>query len=196
MVRKILLNQKSAYIVGLALGDGNLSNPNGRAVRLRITSDLKYPYLISKIQKSIQEILPNNKVSLVYKRNDNSLDISCYSNTWEELLGWYSGKGSKLTQNICIPQWIINNKKYFISCLRGLIETDGSIYTDRGYKTVMFTSANQLLSSQVNELISSLGFKPHVYTISGKNINQNIIYRVRLATNVQEFLDLVKPEKR
>ena len=37
-----------AYVIGLAIGDGGLSNPNGRAVRLRITCDIKYPLLIEK----------------------------------------------------------------------------------------------------------------------------------------------------
>lgn len=35
-----------AYVIGVAIGDGNLSNPNGRAVRLRVTWDTKYPALL------------------------------------------------------------------------------------------------------------------------------------------------------
>jgi len=42
-----------AYVVGVALGDGNLSNPNGRATRLRITCDAKYPRLARKIARSL-----------------------------------------------------------------------------------------------------------------------------------------------
>ena len=53
-----------AYIIGLAIGDGNLSNPNGRAVRLRITCDNKYPGLIDRIARSLQKLLPKNKVGL------------------------------------------------------------------------------------------------------------------------------------
>lgn len=30
-----------AYVIGIAFGDGNLSNPNGRAVRLRVSCDKK-----------------------------------------------------------------------------------------------------------------------------------------------------------
>jgi hypothetical protein len=41
-----------AYIIGVALGDGDLSNPNGRAVRLRITCDKKYPRLIEHVAKT------------------------------------------------------------------------------------------------------------------------------------------------
>src|SRR3989344_4325096 len=55
----------TAYVVGIALGDGNLSNPNGRAVRLRITCDKKYPYLIKKIEKALRVVAPQNKVSRI-----------------------------------------------------------------------------------------------------------------------------------
>jgi hypothetical protein len=54
-----------AYVIGLAIGDGNLSNPNGHAVRLRITCDTKYPELITKIRDALQRLLPNNRVTLV-----------------------------------------------------------------------------------------------------------------------------------
>ena len=50
-----------AYVVGLAIGDGNLSNPNGRAVRLRITCDTKYPALIARIRSALERLLPRTK---------------------------------------------------------------------------------------------------------------------------------------
>jgi DNA-binding transcriptional regulator WhiA len=46
-----------SYIIGLALGDGNLSNPNGRALRLRISCDKKYPFLYKKNPKFIKIII-------------------------------------------------------------------------------------------------------------------------------------------
>ena len=78
-------NNNLAYIIGVALGDGNLSNPNGRAIRLRVTCDLKYPKIIERICLTIQKLFPKNKVSIV-KRIDSCCDISCYSNKWENLL--------------------------------------------------------------------------------------------------------------
>ena len=187
----ILYTPLLAYVVGLALGDGNLSNPNGRATRLRITCDLKYPKLIQKIQNALAILMPKNKVSIV-KRSQNYLDISCYSNKWESLLGWYANKGSKLIQNVSIPNWVKTNREYKINCLKGLMETDGSIYLDRIYRTVMFTNASCNLARDVLEIIISLGFKPRFYTASNGN---NSIYRIRIAKNVAEFLDLVRPEK-
>ena len=102
-------------------------------------------------------------------------------------------------QKVSIPVWIKEDNKYKISCLRGLIETDGSIYNDRGYRMMMFTSIIPKLANDFYDIIISLGFKPHIYKIDKNklisNWNQQTLYHVRLSKNVGEFLDLVKPEK-
>lgn len=83
-----------AYITGVALGDGNLSNPNGRAIRLRITCDTRYPKLIDRFTYSIRTLLPNNQVSLINTAPTHA-NISCYSNKWEGWLGWNASGGTK-----------------------------------------------------------------------------------------------------
>jgi DNA-binding transcriptional regulator WhiA len=195
------LKQKDqlSYIIGIALGDGNLSNPNGRAVRLRIFCDCKYPYLIEKIKKALQDFLPKNKVSTV-NRPRHCVDVSSYSNFWNTNLGWSSGQGSKFTQNASIPEWIFEKRKYIISCLRGLIETDGSIYTDRGYQMVMFVSIIPGLAHQVQTMIISFGFSSRLYELKNqKNSSGNkkpTVYHVRVSKNTSKFLQIVKPEKK
>jgi hypothetical protein len=180
-----------AYIIGVAIGDGNLSNPNGRAVRLRVTCDLKYPKIIERISFAIKKLLPKNKVSIV-RRPDSCCDISCYSNKWEDLLGWKAKSGPKYKQNILIPEWIKNNKKYSIFCLRGLFETDGSIYKDRGYKMVNFVTIIPGLVKDASEIIKSLGFAPRVYKI---NTLPTTRYNLRISKNVEEFIKLLKIKK-
>jgi len=187
-----------AYVIGLALGDGNLSKPGPRAVRLRISCDNKYPQLIKRIFESLKLLLPENKVGLVHRDKSNCTDISIYSNQLETLLGWSAKSGSKFAQNVSVPKWIKEQKDYKINCLRGLIETDGSIYTDRGYKMVNFTSNIYKLACDTENMILSLGFKPHLYKVAREkkyNFNQQSFYHVRLSKNVSEFLDLVKPDK-
>jgi hypothetical protein len=186
-------------VIGIALGDGNLSNPNDRAVRLRVSCDVKYPRLIKKIAKSIKLLFPDNKVNLIYRKN-NCVDISCYSNKWEELLGWRSKGGSKFLQDADIPDWIFTKKAYLINCVRGLIETDGSIYWDRGYKMVIFTSIIECLAKSVERAIRQLGFIPRLYRIEKQNskygYRKSILFHVRISQGTQKFLDLVKPEKK
>jgi len=185
-----------SYIIGIALGDGNLSKPNRGAVRLRISCDKKYPFLYQKIFNSLKLLLPDNKVSLV-DRGSGCLDISVYSNHLEKLLEWKAKKGSKFLQRVGIPSWVKSNNKYKVNCLRGLIETDGCIYIDRGYKMVIFKSIIPNLTRDFYNMMISLNFYPHLYKIKpDKRIyNQRIAYHVRLSKNVSEFLELVKPEK-
>lgn len=180
-----------AYVIGLALGDGNLSNPNGRAVRLRITCDTKYKDLIKDFCLSIQKLLPKNKVSIV-KRAKTFCDISCYSNKWENWLGWKVGKGSKYEQKISIPKWIKQNKKFSIECLRGLLQTDGCIYIDRGYKMVNFVSIIPTLANDVVNIITKLGFKANIYKIKTKTKDR---YNIRISKDTERFIKIIKLQK-
>ena len=201
-MRNKILNQNKelqAYVIGLALGDGNLSKIR-KTTRLRISCDKKYPYLYKKIVNSLKLLLPENKVNIVNHPSDGGLDVSVYSNQLEIFLGWKAKGGSKFLQKVSIPIWIWENNEYKISCLRGLIETDGSVYMDRGYKMVIFKSIIPSLANGFYNLVIDLGFKPHLYTVKPKKtdlyqFNQQTAYQVRLSKNVSEFLALVKPEK-
>lgn len=180
-----------AYIVGLSLGDGNLSNPNGRAVRLRISCDKKYPILLNRIKISLEKLLPQNKVSFV-NRGESCADVSCFSNYWENLLGWKAKNGSKIKQKVKIPTWVKENEKYSIQCLKGLIETDGSIYSDRGYKMVNFVTYIPNLANDVMDMIKSLDFKPNMQKLK---ISNNIKHTIRISKNTEEFLKLINIDK-
>ena len=183
-----------AYVVGIALGDGNLSNPNGRATRLRISCDTKYPKLIKKISSALTRLLPQNRVTTV-NRPGNCLDISVYSNHLEPLLGWTAGGGAKHKQDVGVPSWVQKRRKFIIPCLRGLIETDGAIYTDRGYPMVSFSTIIPRLARQVHAMISELGFQPKTYKVVQHPPALSFKYQVRLSCDVVRFLRLVRPVK-
>src|SRR3989344_6861412 len=186
------------YIIGLALGDGNLSNVT-KTTRLRISCDTKYPFLLNKICNSLRLLLPDNKVNIT-KRQPSCFDVYVYSNLLENLLGWKAKGGSKFLQKASVPGWVKENKQYTIHCLRGLIETDGSIYNDRGYKMMIFKSIIPNLTQDFYNMVIELGFNPRLYAIKPKKtaiyqFNQQTAYHVRLSKNVSQFLELVKPEK-
>lgn len=183
--------QNLAYIIGVAMGDGNLSNPNGRAVRLRVTCDTQYPKIIENISSAIKELFPKNKVSII-KRETTYCDVSCYSNKWEDLLGWKAKGGSKFKQKISVPSWIKKDKNFSINCLRGLVETDGSVYEDRGYRMVNIVTIIPSLADDILEMIRKIGFTAKKYKIKSK-VNDR--YNIRLSKDVENFLSLVRPEK-
>lgn len=187
MLQKEVDKNILSYIVGVALGDGNLSNPNGRATRLRVSCDTKYPKLIQTISSTIQELLPNNKVAFI-KRKRNCCDISCYSNKWEKWLGWKALSGPKHIQKVSIPKWIMKDREFATKCLKGLIETDGSVYQDRGYKMVNFVTIIPNLAIGVEKIIKSLGFKPCVSKIK---VLESFRYNIRISKDVDKFIALV-----
>jgi hypothetical protein len=172
MKSKPYLNDKYllSYVVGLALGDGNLSSPNGRVIRLRISCDTRHASLIEEIQWALSRLMPNNKVSIVV-RPGNCVDISCYSNYWPNLLGW--NVGDKFSQRATVPLWVLSDRTYTINCLRGLIETDGSIYRDRGYLMMIFVTIIPELAESFQYMVESLGFQPKTYKIEFKNNKWN-----------------------
>jgi DNA-binding transcriptional regulator WhiA len=177
--------QKLAYLVGIALGDGNLSNPNGRAIRLRVSCFSGYPKLMNEIIQTIQALLPRNKVSMV-KRQGRCFDISVYSNKLEELIPWKVGEGSKIEQSAHVPNWILTNPKFSKACLRGLIQTDGCIYVDRGYQMVNFTNNIERLALDVRKMMEDLGFKPNYLKIL--NDRKNFKYTVRVSRDAKRFV--------
>lgn len=136
--------------------------------------------------------MPYNKVSIV-RRKESCLDISCYSNKWEKLLGWTAKGGPKFKQKVSVPDWIKNDKELVAFCLRGLIETDGSVYKDRGYLTVNFVTIIPNLAKDVMDIIISLGFKPNLQIHYPKNVATK--YTIRISKKTREFIEMTRIDK-
>lgn len=182
-----------AYIIGVALGDGNLSNPNGRAVRLRITCDAAYPQLAEEILYNLKIILPNNSVSIVPAPKNTYFNISVYSNTLNEWMPWHVGMGSKIDQNVRVPEWIKQRPAFAKACLRGLLQTDGSIYTDRGYLMINFCNVIESLTLDVHQMLQGLGFRP---TITKTQDRKRMKYTVRIAKDSERLVKILKYYKK
>lgn len=154
-------------------------------MRLRITCDAKYPKIATEIENVIRVLFPNNKVSRIY-RAQTYFDISVYSNLLREWMPWQHSQGTKLEQNAHVPQWVLANSKYTQQCLRGLIQTDGCIYFDRGYKMVNFTSNGSALAEDVRTMLNCIGFRTSFAKIRiGENRYK---YTVRVAYEVAKLL--------
>lgn len=91
--------------------------------------------------------------------------------------GWQDTSKAFLTNEICdsirIPENLkVNNKEILCSLLRGLFDTDGSIYfrsqgtNESSYPVISFTSISKELVMDMFEILKMLGFKPNVYLSS------------------------------
>ena len=182
-----------AYIIGIALGDGNLSNSNGRAIRLRITCDAKYPKIADEILDGLKIILPTNKTSIVRVPGKNTFfNISIYSNKFAEWMPWEVGMGSKLKQSPKIPLWIRKDKVLAKECIRGLLQTDGSIYKDRDYQMINFVNYVEPLARDVESILKEFGFRPNFSQLPVRN---HFKYTVRVARDTQKLITALNLHK-
>ena len=78
--------------------------------------------------------------------------------------------GSKVRQQVDVPQWIKNNEKYATACLRGLIDTDGCLIKHRYsvggkeylYKKLSFSNSSVPLISFALERLGQLNIQARV----------------------------------
>ncbi|MBI2047496.1 hypothetical protein HYT26_05050 [Candidatus Pacearchaeota archaeon] len=141
------LNEELAEFIGAYLGDGTITN-----YFVRISGDYRYdlPYFdyLSELIIRLFGIKPK-----IYR--DKRLINTCYllissKNVCSFLKDNYNLKyGDKLKNNSCIPKQILKDKNCSIACLRGLVDTDGSV-SRRGRKGSQFCVQ---FSSYIPELL-------------------------------------------
>jgi len=169
------------YLVGVILGDGSLAPiSNGRAGSCgrRITT---HPDDVEIIDR-IREFLPPNL--LIEKDSFNHFGWTITAgkkHTWKYLFK-NSGLQESKTKDKEIPrQYLYTSINQRIELLRGLMDTDGSIY---GGRTIEFTTKSKKLAEQVAFLVRSLGGKAKKktkqthYIKDGKRVECGIAYRV------------------
>lgn len=161
-------------------------------MRLRITCDDKYPMIRRRIIHSIGFVLPHNKVSTI--RRSGCTDVSCYSNQLENILGWSAIGGSKFLQNVHVPNWIISSERASRFCLKGLFETDGSVYYDRKYIQANFTTIISDLAHDVLNMVCALGFHPNLQQITENGKKDK--YVIRISRNAKKFINDIMIDKR
>ena len=152
-----------AEFIGIMMGDGAMSTYH-IGITLNATDDAEYVIFVSKLIKKLFRVQPK-----IYKRKDkNAVAITVA----RKLLVNYLHSlglpiGNKIKQNINIPAWITSNPQYARSCVRGLMDTDGSVfshsYTSKNktytYKKLSFSSASALLRESVHHILAQNDIK-------------------------------------
>ena len=155
------LNEKLAEFIGSYLGDGTIT-----PYQIRISGDYRfdipyYNYLSSivfelfGIQPSIQKSKINNSATLLI----SSKTLCSFLNKKFNI-----NYGGKIRNQTKIPQEIMDNEKLAIACLRGLMDTDGSVSRRGNQFCIQFTNHNKTLLNQVIQL----GKKLEIFTFSDK----------------------------
>lgn len=171
-------NKEFAEFYGIMLGDGNLTKLQGYKLgtyMIRIAGDSRYDYeYLTGFVKSLIEKLFKIKAKIGKFSGQNAIFVQAHS---KKIADFLEGEGfksrNKIKNKLSIPSWIKENYLFLKYCLRGLIDTDGSIFImsnkDLNLLRISFTNYNKKLLNDVKTGFEKLGFKPSKI-ISNKQI--------------------------
>lgn len=181
-------SEKLAEFVGIILGDGGISE-NQVTITLNSIDDCEYGDFVIGMVNNLFGVKP----SIHKKRGCNANNIVV---SRKKLVKFCSEKlglkiGNKVKQQVDIPQWIIKDKKFKIACLRGLMDTDGSVFTHNyraggkvySYKKISFTNLSQPLRMSVYDIMKEIGLNPR--------LAQNKDVRLDSQEDVKKYFKLV-----
>jgi len=149
-----------AEFVGLMLGDGNLySQVSTGNYQIRIAFNLKEEYEYLFYVKNLALNLFNLSFYEKITKKENVVHL-CKSS--KKLLKFLISIG--INKNKKIPNWIFKNKKYLKCCVRGLIDTDGSVFrmSNKDYRLIRigFKNVNKKLLKNFRTALIKLDFYP------------------------------------
>jgi intein/homing endonuclease len=158
-------SKKLAELTGIILGDGSFYIDKEH-YQLDISFNLKDEKSYCKfVQKMLKGMTPS-KIYKKYDKNGNCvhLRLNCKKDVLRLLSLSILKSGDKIKNKVTIPIWIYKNKIYLKSCIRGLIDTDGSVFrmSQRDYNLVRieFKNVNKNLLNDARRALILLNFHP------------------------------------
>ncbi len=176
-----------AEFVGVVLGDGGLTHGQ-LVITLNCVDDLEYSNFVADLLFKLFGFLPSRRI----RRNSKVILIRA---SRVDLIRFFQKiglkLGNKIKQQVDIPDWIKNNPDFKRSCLRGLVDTDGSLiihkYKSKGkfyvYKKIGFTSRSLPLLKSVSEILNELNIK--------HRFGNNFDSRIEAKNDVEKYFNLV-----
>ena len=169
---RINLNPEICKIIGAFIGDGYLGNYGKRKNQFIIgfvgDKKLDNKYISKHIKNLIKKNFPFTNPRLRYRNDENTVLLRIYSKKLYKIfldIGFLKGKKSRTVK---IPQQIINDEKLMNATLRGIFDTDGSIFFDKRkkykqpYPRITIQLASIKLIEQIENYLSK-EFKLYVY---------------------------------
>ncbi|MBR9692150.1 hypothetical protein GOV06_05190 [Candidatus Woesearchaeota archaeon] len=189
---------KLAEFIGWHIGDGCLSISKKR-YQYFLTGDIveEYSFYKNIIVPTFNDLFGaffDKKIKLRKYKSNNVCGIYIGNKNFVKVLNENIGIKSGKKINITIPE-IIKSKNQKIAFLRGLFDTDGSIYYCKSnFKTkkrslftifhykpkIKLATISKELIEQVYDLLIGLGFSPMIRKPAKQKKNENIMYGVEL----------------
>lgn len=180
-----------AYLFGLIVGDGSISKPENGGRYAITTNDQETVDFVRDLNKII---FPEKELSVYQKENSNCFSVGISSRHFSEFLDFCGMKGGVTATYKTVPPSILSApKKYVKEFLRGLMDTDGTVYhnKNKNYCIVDFCTSSLEMAEQVQMLFLNFGITSKLATekargnmkIMGVDCYGNTSYKVRLTSN-------------
>lgn len=170
-LRRPKRNATLAELMGILAGDGHLGTYQVSVTTNSIT-DIEHANHIQKLFLTIFGIKP----SITKRLNKNAVVVLLSSKAACDFLESQGMvRGNKVKEQLAPPTWVLKRPLFQKMFLRGLIDTDGTVYCDkhrikgRDYASVCiaFTNASLPLLDFVETTLTDVGYHP---TRWGRNI--------------------------
>jgi len=182
-------DENLAEFIGICLGDGTLTKYFVR-ISLNFRNEQPFAKYVSELCKTIFGIYPK-------LRKDNRGD-TLYLTVYSIKVCKFLNKicklpyGSKLKNKAKIPDFILKDLKLSLSCLRGLVDTDGTIYKGG---SVYFYSNNKKLLLQVEEIENKIRIFSSVneFAVKTSSWNNTLLYFRKVgSSNLKNIVKFIK----
>lgn len=185
-IRKPEKNALLAEFIGIMMGDGGISQYQA-VITLHHKDDLAYSRFVVSLMQKLFGVMPR----VYHSPKDSTNNIVTSRRILVEFLHKMGLPiGNKIRQDLDIPIWIKKEKKLLIACLRGLMDTDGSVlihsYKSKGklysYKKLSFCSHSVPLQKSVAKILADFGMRPR---LDGYNV------RLESVSDVKKYFSIV-----
>lgn len=182
-------SERLAEFIGIMLGDGGINNRWQANVTLNAIKDARYTPYVADLMFELFGIHPAVRT----RANRHATIVSLASTSVVDFLVEQGlPRGNKLSHGLAIPAWILEQKKYKIACVRGLVDTDGCVICHvhriggRTYRHryLSLSSGSPELLGQFASIIAELGMTP----CFAKNSREVWLYS---AQDVETYLRVV-----
>lgn len=189
---KLKRNEKLAEMIGILLGDGHISDQPKRfrfTIALNSAKDLDYIDYVDNLIQDLFSIIPSR-----YQFKEKNCLVLMVSGKpiITELLRHGLHRGNKVKNQVGVPDWVKNNYKYSLACIKGLFDTDGCISLNKFGKTILkFVNASRPLVNFFDEFSQILEVNPCSYSYD----DLAPFVHINGQSSVKRFLEIVKPRK-
>jgi len=176
-VSKPNFSAKLAEFIGIMLGDGFMSK-DGYDIIITLNKDLEKHYAIYVCK--LVDILFKLKSKIEKPTNKNVIRIRLQSVELSDILanlGIPAGKREKF-----LPTWIMENERFLLAALRGLFDSDGSIYMTSKNCIAQFTITHNEMRKQVYNTLQNLEIP--CFVASGNKINLTSLWKIKKLYNL------------